>query len=289
MSTLSGFTLVRNAVLLDYPFVESVRSVLPLCDEFIINCGDSTDATRKLCEDLAASSKKIRIIDSVWEKENQAGGYQLKAQTDRALKECQGDWCLYIQADEAIHEADYPALLEAMERADRREEIDGVLFQYLHFYGNYSNTIRGRNWYRREVRAFKNHRGIESFRDAQGFRKNGERIQVITSSARVFHYGYVRTSQSLKQKSEQMAQWWGEKAPTSESSFQLHRHIGLEPFRETHPKTMSERIQRNAEYCDPMQCPRKWDKDEIKNAVTFVWESIVPYRIGEYRNYELKR
>ena len=30
---VSGFTFIRNGTMLGYPFVESIRSALPLCDE----------------------------------------------------------------------------------------------------------------------------------------------------------------------------------------------------------------------------------------------------------------
>lgn len=287
---LSGFTIVRNALKLDYPFRESVRSLLPLVDELIINCGDSTDGTRELCASLAKESGgKIRVIESVWQTDKQAGGFQLKHQSDQAMAECKGDWCLYIQADEVLHERDYPAVRQAIQVADQREDVDGVLFDWLHFYGNFDYVIRGRNWYRRETRAFKNHRGIQSFRDAQGFRRqDGSKVRVIPSGARVFHYGYVRSSESLGRKSAEMSQWWGEAPVTDPEGLKLRRHVGLTRFRDTHPAVMAERISHSSLCFDPTQCERKWDKSEIKNAITLAWESVFPFRIGEYRNYELR-
>lgn len=286
--SISGFTIVRNAVLLNYPLAESIRSVLPLCDEFIINCGDSNDSTLSLCQELQREyPDKIRIVESVWTQISQSGGFQLKAQTDAAIAQCKGTWCFYIQADEAIHEEDSDKILAALTLADTREDIDGVLFDYIHFYGNFDYAIRGRNWYRKEVRLFKNGHGIESFRDAQGFRKNGKRLLALKSGARVFHYGYVRSSQSLQTKSNEMARWWGERPEQNEKSFKLVRHIGLYRFNETHPAVMAKRIAQNSLYFNPKECPRKWDKREIKNAITLLWENIFHFRIGEYRNYEV--
>lgn len=287
-ASISGFTIVRNTTLLDYPFRESVLSVLPLCDEFIINCGDSEDNTAEVVKTLQQEfPNKIKVLFTEWTRENQSGGFQLKKQSDMALAQAKGDWCLYIQADEVLHENDHATILSAIEKASLRPEVDGVLFDYLHFYGNFSYQIKGRNWYRREVRAFKNHRQIEAFRDAQGFRKAGKRIKVISSGARVFHYGYVRTSESLKKKAQQMAQWWGEKVIQSPESFLLKRHVGLSKFTGAHPQWMANRLKNNGNYCDPMRGKRSWDKNEIKNAITLLWESVVPYRIGEFKNYEL--
>jgi len=284
---ISGFTIVRNAQVLDYPFEESVRSLLLFCDEVIINCGDSTDDTVALCEKLA-EDKRVRVIRSVWSREGQSGGYQLKCQSDAALKECHGDWCVYLQADEVMHEADIPKILSAMAAADADANVDGIVFDYLHFYGNYAHAISGRNWYRREVRAFKNGRGIEAYRDAQGFRKNEERLTAVSSGARVFHYGYVRTSESLQKKSREMSQWWGQTPDPQREDYRLYRHVGLRRFKDSHPRVMAGRLARNGEYVDPSLCTRKWDRNELKNAVTLLWESVVPYRIGEFRNYDLR-
>ncbi len=286
---ISGFTIVRNAVRLNYPFLESVRSVMPLCDEFIINCGKSEDETRALCAQLEREFPgKVRVLDTVWEREGQSGGFQLKHQSDLALKECHGRWCFYIQADEVIHDKDFPAIRAAMGKADSRHDIDGLVFEYRHFYGSYQYEIRGRNWYRREVRLFKNGRGIEAFRDAQGFRRNGQRLNVFPAQARVFHYGYVRTPDSLGAKSAEMALWWGETPKTEPESVELHRHVGLRKYRGTHPKVMAERVATPNTF-DPAKCRRKWDKNEIKNALTLLWETFFPFRLGEFRNYQICR
>ncbi len=285
--SVSGFTIVRNAEILDYPFEESVLSALPLCDEFVINCGDSDDATLGLCESLRKRfPDKIRLVCSSWEREGQLGGFQLKHQTDRAFAECRGDWSLYLQADEVLHEADYEKIRGALADASLREDVDGILFDYVHFYSNYSYSITGRNWYRAEVRLIKKGRGIESFRDAQGFRRNGKRLRALASDARVFHYGYVRSIELMARKAEQMSQWWGEPARTRPEDLQPKRHVGLQPFTGTHPAVMQGRVSRNAHYFDPSQAERKWDWNEIKNAVTLVWESLFHYRLGEFRNYD---
>ncbi|NBX93004.1 MAG: glycosyltransferase [Proteobacteria bacterium] len=286
--TTSGFTIVRNAELLDFPFRESVLSVLPLCDEFVINCGDSDDRTLEICQTLQKEyPDTVKIIRRVWTRENQSGGYQLKAQTDSALHACQGKWLIYIQADEVVHEADLSLIRKAMSQADSLEEVDGIVFDYLHFYGNFSYISRGRNWYRREVRAFKKGRGIESYRDAQGFRKQGNRLKAMKSGARVFHYGHVRTQKSLQAKAEQMSQWWGEDAKRTIQSYQIVKTFGLAPFKGSHPQLMTERVKKNPEYVNPQLCKRLWNRRELKNALTVLWEKLVPYRIGEYRNYDL--
>lgn len=279
---VSGFTIVRNARILDYPFEESVLSALPLCDEFIINCGKSDDDTRDICQRLAEQfPNQIRVIHTQWTKTQ--GGHQLRDQTNRAINECTGDWCVYVQADEAFHQDDYAEIKRAIHLADLRAEVEGILFDYLHFYGGYGYQIQGRSWYRREVRAFKNHPNIQSFRDAQGFRRNGKLLNVIPSHAQVFHYGYVRTPKSMLTKSEQMSQWWDS---TADTQAPLINHVGLFPFHGSHPAVMQQRVRSHPGF-EPKKCPRKWDKNEIKNLLTLMWEKVIPLRIGEFRNYRL--
>lgn len=283
---ISGFTIVRNAQILDYPFPQNILSILPLCDEFVINCGDSQDQTLQVCKDFKKEYPKIKVVESVWPTEKQTGGGQLKIQTDLALHECRGSWCFYIQADEVVHEADWPKIISHLERADELSDVDGILFDYLHFYGSSHYTMKGRNWYRREVRLFKNHRHIAGFRDAQGFRKQGEKLNVIRSGARIFHYGYVRSIPSYLAKSREMSQWWGQAPITDSHGVTPRREIGLTQFYGTHPRVMSERLASEIPF-DPKVLKRRWNWDQIKNLVTLVWEAVFRIRIGEFKNYVL--
>lgn len=286
---ISGFSIVRNAILLEYPFIESVESILPFCDEFIIACGDSEDATPELCDALSRKyPDKVKVVHSVWQKEKQSGGGQLKRQTDEALAYCKHDWCFYIQADEVFLESDFHHLQPLLEKATRDDRVDGILFNYLHFYGSYSYQIEGRNWYRKEVRLFKNYRGIEAFRDAQGFRKKGNPLTVLESPARIFHYGYVRSPESFQKKQREMDNWWGGAPGKVKKEFpRLVNHIGLKRYSEVHPASMAKKIKAPNPF-DPKDFSRKWDKREIKNLLTLLWEILFPFRFGEFKNYTVK-
>ena len=101
---VSGFTIVRNAILFDYPITESILSLLPLVDELVVAVGQSRDATRQVVASIG--SPKLRIVDTVWDESARLGGTVLAQQTNLALDECKGDWCFYLQADEVIHERD---------------------------------------------------------------------------------------------------------------------------------------------------------------------------------------
>ncbi len=272
---------------MNYPFLESLRSALPLVDEFVLGLGDSSDDTDARLSELAKEFPgKLKVFHSPWETKSQSGGSQLKVQTDKALARCTGDWCLYLQADEVLHEDDYANIRASLTEADKRPEVEGLVFDWLHFYGNYDYVISGRSWYRREVRVISNRRGIESFRDAQGFRKGGKRLKVISAHARVFHYGHVQSVETNLARREGMATWWGEDPNLSDPRLRYFRHTGLNRFTGTHPAVMATRLQDNSLCVNPMSRPRVWTWKEWRDRITLLWESIVPYRIGEFRNYD---
>ena len=60
---ISGFTIARNAIKFNYPILESIQSILPVCDEFVVNVGDSEDDTLKLIQSI--HSPKIKIIQNL--------------------------------------------------------------------------------------------------------------------------------------------------------------------------------------------------------------------------------
>jgi len=80
---VAGFTFIRNAVKNDYPIVEAITSILPVCDEFIVALGNCDDETGNLIR--AINSPKIKIIDTVWDDSLREGGAIFAAQTDIAL------------------------------------------------------------------------------------------------------------------------------------------------------------------------------------------------------------
>ncbi len=105
---VSGFSFIRNAIQYDYPIVEAIQSILPLCDEFVIAVGRSEDQTLSLIQSI--QSDKIRIIETVWDDSLREGGRVLAVETDKALAAIapDSDWAFYIQGDEVVHEKYLP-------------------------------------------------------------------------------------------------------------------------------------------------------------------------------------
>ena len=168
---VAGFTIIRNAIKFDYPVVEAITSILPICDEFIVAVGNSEDGTLQLIKNI--NSPKIKIIETVWDDSLRQGGQVLAIETNKAFDTISKDvdWCFYIQSDECVHEKHLASIKEAMQKYKDDKQVEGLLFNYIHFYGTYNYVGNSRRWYRKEIRIIKNDKSIRSYKDAQGFRK----------------------------------------------------------------------------------------------------------------------
>jgi hypothetical protein len=101
---LSGTLVVRDVVSQGYPFVEAIEAVLPVCDEFLISDGWSTDRTWECLEALAAAYPgKITLYRDEWVDATR-GGEVIARMTNRLLDRCAGVYGLNVQANEVLHE-----------------------------------------------------------------------------------------------------------------------------------------------------------------------------------------
>ena len=108
---ISGFTIIKNAVLNDYPIVEAIQSILPVVDEMVVLIGDCTDDTEGLIKSI--NSDKIKIHHSVWNPNLRKGGEVLADETNKAFQliDPASTWAFYIQGDEVVHENYYNNIL----------------------------------------------------------------------------------------------------------------------------------------------------------------------------------
>lgn len=285
---VSGFTFVRNAVNLYYPVVESIRSILPICDEFIVAAGDSTDGTTELLRRI--NDPKVKIIETVWDKNLFVGGATNAHQTNIALEACTGDWAFYLQADEVVHEDDLPVVAQCMRAHLDDPRVEGLLFDYLHFFADYDHYQTAHNWYRREVRIVRTGTGIRSWHSAQGFRRDGNKIQVLRSGGRVFHYGWVRPPRLMTRKTHAFTtlhrgpEEADSRFPDRDREFDYGRLHGRVRFTETHPAVMQERIAAKDWEVQPGKQVYRHDSLSIR-LLSFVENRILRFRLGENRNY----
>jgi hypothetical protein len=248
---VTGFTFIRNAVKYDYPVVEAIKSILPVCNDFVVAVGKSDDNTIDLIQNI--DKQKISIIETVWDDspEMKKGGRVFALETDKAFQAipADSDWAFYIQGDEVIHEKYLDNIYLSMERFKDDIQVDGLLFNYLHFYGSYDYVGISPNWYRHEIRVIKNDKSIYSYRDAQGFRKGKNiKLNVKPVDAYVYHYGWVKEPGTMKKKVENAYSFYNEKKLPekilSDQGFDFSSIDALSLFAETHPQVMKERIER---------------------------------------------
>lgn len=287
---IAGFTIIRNALKYDYPVVEAIMSVLPLCDAFYVGLGKSEDNTRALI--AAIPSDKIIIIDTIWDDSMREGGKVLSIETNKVFDAIpkEFDWCFYIQSDETIHEDDFPRIKSAMERYKNDPEVEGLLFEYKHFYGHYKYVGIGRRWYKNEIRIVKNNKTLRSYKDAQGFRTLGnEKLRVKKTGAFIYHYGWVKPPKAQQAKQNDFHKMWHDdqwldKNIKKAEAFDYSNIDLLKLYTGTHPKVMRERIDKAAWDFD-------YDKSKVKTnfkyQLLFWIEKLCGWRIGENRNYRL--
>jgi len=286
---VSGFTIIRNAITYDYPIVEAITSILPICDEVIVALGNSDDATLDLLNNI--KSPKIKIIHTTWDDSLREGGRVLAVETDKALASVSldADWAFYIQGDEVIHEKYLPVIKKEMERWKDDKRVQGLLFNYIHFYGSYDYVGDSRRWYRREVRIIRKIAGMQSFRDAQGFRFNGKLLRVKPIDATMYHYGWVKPPDKQSAKQAVFNRYWHndewvDRNVSKSTAFDYSGIDSLAHFTGSHPQVMLKRIDAcNWEFTFDPTLKRF---SLLARFLHFI-EKKTGYRIGEYKNFFL--
>ncbi len=242
---VSGFTIARNAVKFNYPILESIRSILPICDEFIVNVGDCEDDTLGLIKSI--KSDKIRIIQNVWDLS--LGSEVLSQQTNLALRECTGDWAFYLQSDEVIHEHDLPKLKRIMQKYVHDESIDALRLWWFHFYGSYFRYRIDGGWYQKQDRIIRNNGEVESCGDAFGFqRKDGKDLNRKNTSCFLYHYGWVHSQEVMAQRRVNAENIGFTRLMGNERQGQYdYGDLGRFPaYFGTHPKVMQEKVEQHS-------------------------------------------
>ncbi|MEX6688914.1 glycosyltransferase family 2 protein [Danxiaibacter flavus] len=287
---ISGFTIIKNAVINDYPIVEAITSILPVVDEMIVLVGDCDDDTEELVRSI--NSNKIKIHHSVWDQSLRHGGKVLAVETDKAFQliDPASDWAFYIQADEVVHEQYYPAIIEACKKYKDDMRVQGLLFKYLHFYGTYDYVGDSRKWYNREIRIIRNNKAITAYRDAQGFRIGTTKLPVKPIDAYVYHYGWVKSPKLMKQKMKNVSRFWNDDTDewqqflASEDVFNYDDFDSLQKFTATHPSVMQKRV---AEQNWRLNIDISKKHFDLKDRFLYWFERKTGIRPFDFKNYTI--
>ena len=306
--------MAKNADKLFYPIKQAIMSILPIVDEFIVALGDcdKDDNTRKEIESI--NDPKIKIIDTVWDIQKYSRGTENAHQTDIAKSYCTGDWLFYLQADEVIHEKYLTEIKNKCEKYLNDKRVEGFLFNYKHFWGDFYHYHNSHGWYRKEIRIIRNNPDIHSWESAQSFRKipnfdgidyrqqkGTYKLKVIQLNAEVYHYGWVRPPQLMKNKTKALATIHKGKDVVEQMDKDKKFDFDYGPlnkipeFKESHPKVMNEWIKKfdwknDLQYSGKVKnrVKHKHEKPKYKIA-TFIEQKIFNGKIslGEFKNYIL--
>jgi len=303
--------MVRNATKLYYPVKASIQSILPIVDEFVIALGKGDADDHTLEEILQIGSDKIKIIHTTWDLEKYPDGAEYAHQTDIAKNECRGDWLFYIQSDEVVHEKYLPVIKKRCTELLLEDDVEGMVFNYKHFWGDYSHYIVSHAWYPREIRIIRNKPDIHSWRDAQSFRRipgfdgksyfqkeNTFKLKCAKVDAWIYHYGYVRPPEIMQNKTKSMvSHTHGQEASAEyfkdkEDQFDYGDLSKLHVFTDTHPELMKEFITRfnwQDQLLSDRNIKQEHQHDRLKyRLLTFIEQHFLGGKqIGGFKNYQL--
>lgn len=249
--------MCRNAESLYYPFLESIKSALPLVDEFVIAVGRGNPADRTLEMIHEFNHPKIKVLETDWDLEAFPKGTVHAQQTDLAKSHCTGDWLLYLQADEVLHEGDLDSIREACTDFLDDHTVEGFLLDYIHFWGDYKHCQNSHAWYYKEIRIIRNNPEIHSWQSAQSFRcmphfdgrsyrqkKGTRKLNVVKIDATIYHYGWVRPPALMIQKMNELDKIHSHKIQRFKGEMNYGDLAALPTFTGTHPIVMKDRIDR---------------------------------------------
>lgn len=311
---ISGFTMIKNATKLYFPIKQSIESILPIVDEFVVALGDCDEDDKTIEEIKSIKSDKIKIINTVWDINKYANGTENAHQTDIAKEACTGDWLFYLQADEVVHEKYLPVIKSACEKYLNDKKVEGFLFNYKHFWGDYNHYHIAHNWYPKEIRIIRNYKDIHSWESAQSFRRipnfDGKnyrqqlgtyKLKVVNIDAEIFHYGWVRPPKLMTKKKFALdtihkGEEGALKANKNVPEAFTYGPLGdLPVYNGTHPKVMEEWIAK-FNWKDQLNYSKETKPEEELHRhnkvrtkfTTFVEQKILGGKqVGGFKNYVL--
>ena len=282
---VSAFTFIKNGQLLGYPFIQSIKSILPIVDEFVINVGLGDDNT--LNEIKQINDSKIRVIQSFWNNNMQDRGFVYGQQKMIAQYNCTGDWAFYIEGDEIYHENDLDRIYASMKENLSNSNVEALVFDFYHFYGNGNSYLDSPGWYRSEARIIKN--SIRAYAPDGLFwlvlnsNKVGRYPKAKHTGASCYHYGWVRSEEEMNLKSEKVQKYWGGKPKKIDYS-KIDQSI-IKEFKGKHPKIIKDWLPNDNEIfkADPNY---KLSKKQKKHRAMIIFEKFFGLELSK-KHYKL--
>ncbi len=245
---VSGFTFIKNGTSLGYPYVESIKSLLMVCDEVIVALGKSDDDT--LARVQAINDPRLKIIETTWNDKMHDRGYTYAQQKMIAQFNCTGDWAFYLEGDEVLHENDVPLIRAQMAKYLADLEVEALVFDYYHFYGCPDLYAYSPRWYRKAPRIIRN--SVRSWAPDGLFwlimdeNKRGRYPKAALIGCHLYHYGHIRSISNMQEKNRQVATYWGHE-PHKFDGYSNIDPATLKKFTNTHPEIVKHWLKFDAE------------------------------------------
>lgn len=287
---VSGFTFLRNGTILGYPYVESLRSLLAVCDEVVVAVGNSDDDT--LEQVRAIGDPKLRIIETTWNEVMQDRGYTYAQQKMIAQFNCTGDWAFYLEGDEVIHEKDYVTIRASMEKYLHDKEVEALVFDYYHFYGSPSTYAYSPRWYRRAPRIIRN--SIRSWAPDGLFwlimqeNKRGRYPNAALVGCHLYHYGHVRSVEKMNEKQKRVERYWG-KTPKEFKGYGDIDPVSICAFDGSHPAIADSWLKNDAEQIMTLNPNYVVNRRDRKHRLMMWLEKLLGGKDFTKKHYKLVR
>lgn len=288
-ASISACTFLRNGTQLGFPYIESIRSILPIVDEFVVVVGKGSDDTLEQIQRLQSENPKIRIIETTWNDRMRDRGFVYAQQKMIGQFACTGDWVFYLEGDEVVHEKDLPSIVQACNKHLHNFEVEALVFDYLHFYGSIAWLACSPAWYRRECRIIRN--SIRSYApDGQYWlvttqHRKPRRPQAALTNAHIYHYGYVRKVERMQEKLNQVSQYWNA-PPPQKVDYSAIDPKALKPFDGSHPACVQDWLNTHAELDFSPPQKHVLTKREKKHRISMLLERFFGVDLS-HKHYKL--
>ena len=288
-ASISACTFLRNGTQLGFPYIESISSILPIVDEFVVVVGSGTDDTLKEIQNLQKTNPKIKIIETIWNDHMRDRGFVYAQQKMIGQYSCTGDWVFYLEGDEVVHEDELANIVKACNQHLANQEVEALVFDYHHFYGSPHWLACSPAWYRRECRIIRN--SIRSYApDGQYWlvtaqHKKPRNPRAALANAHIYHYGHVRKIDRMREKLNQVSQYWNSPPPES-VDYQKIDPKSLKKYHGTHPKCIQQWLKLNAEANFSPSNNHRLTSREIKHRLSMKIENILKIDLS-HKHYTL--
>jgi hypothetical protein len=137
--TISAYTTTRNCVEMDYPFEESIRSMLAFADEVVVlDTSDAEDATPARLEAMAKEDPRVKVLYANklfdWSAPNHGiFDGQTKAMARAA---CKSDFLWQFDVDEIVHEDDAAKIKPFIQRSNYLQQCAIIGLPVIEYWGS---------------------------------------------------------------------------------------------------------------------------------------------------------